>query len=118
MLIHVARKTDNFLLQSQAKREQSSFLSTKAWKNANFKNTGDDDESAEDKKHQPVVVRVRMPDGTQLLGRFGPRDSIAAVVYCASGGRLERCGSFAEAFSGSARVWDEDDPGDAKDALN
>jgi hypothetical protein len=102
MLIHVARKTDNFLLQSQAKREQSSFLSTKAWKNANFKNTGDDDES----------------DGTQLLGRFGPREPIAAVRTFVSEHLREPFRSFGLSFLGSALVGDEDDPGNAKDTSN
>lgn len=91
--------------RAKAKREASSFLSTKAWKESQK-----DDEESKNKKNAPVVVRVRLPDGTQLMGKFSQREPVSEVRNFVHSNLREPFRRFGLSFLGAALVGDTDDP--------
>ena len=71
-----------------------------------------EEEEEEDKKTKrtdPVTVRVRLPDGTQLLGMFGPREPIGAVRAFVHESLREPFRRFDLAFLGAPLRGDEND---------
>jgi UBX domain-containing protein 6 len=76
------------------RRENAGALMTKAWREKNINKNGDDDD--DDKADaRPVTVRVRVPDGCVLEGKFMPREPIAVVREWVSGALREHFRAFA-----------------------
>jgi len=76
------------------RRENAGALMTKAWREKNMNKNGDDDD--DDKADaRPVTVRVRVPDGCVLEGKFMPREPIAVVREWVSGALREHFRAFA-----------------------
>ena len=68
--------------RAKARRERESALTTRAWKEREALSRREEDGTASasaKEKFAPVTVRVRLPDGTQLRGVFGPREPVGAV---------------------------------------
>ena len=102
--------------RAKAAREASSALTTRAWKEARKKE--EEEEEKKTKRTDPVTVRVRLPDGTQLRGMFGPREPIGAVRAFVHESLREPFRRFDLAFLGAPLRGDEGDEtkGDANGA--
>ena len=96
--------------RAKAAREASSALTTRAWKEARKKE--EEEEEKKTKRTDPVTVRVRLPDGTQLRGMFGPREPIGAVRAFVHESLREPFRRFDLAFLGAPLRGDEGDEGD------
>lgn len=94
--------------RAKAAREASSALTTRAWKEARKKEE-EEEEDKKTKRTDPVTVRVRLPDGTQLLGMFGPREPIGAVRAFVHESLREPFRRFDLAFLGAPLRGDEND---------
>lgn len=93
--------------RAKAAREASSALTTRAWKEARKKE--EEEEEKKTKRTDPVTVRVRLPDGTQLRGMFGPREPIGAVRAFVHESLREPFRRFDLAFLGAPLRGDEGD---------
>jgi UBX domain-containing protein 6 len=93
--------------RAKAAREASSALTTRAWKEARKKEEEEEDKKT--KRTDPVTVRVRLPDGTQLRGMFGPREPIGAVRAFVHESLREPFRRFDLAFLGAPLRGDEGD---------
>ena len=93
--------------RAKAAREASSALTTRAWKEARRKEEEEEDKKT--KRTDPVTVRVRLPDGTQLRGMFGPREPIGAVRAFVHESLREPFRRFDLAFLGAPLRGDEGD---------
>jgi len=94
--------------RAKAAREASSALTTRAWKEARKKEE-EEEEDKKTKRTDPVTVRVRLPDGTQLRGMFGPREPIGAVRAFVHESLREPFRRFDLAFLGAPLRGDEGD---------
>ena len=103
--------------RAKAAREASSALTTRAWKEARKKE--EEEEEKKTKRTDPVTVRVRLPDGTQLRGMFGPREPIGAVRAFVHESLREPFRRFDLAFLGAPLRGDEGDEteGDANGVI-
>ena len=97
------------LARAKARREAQSALTTRAWKEARRKEAAEEEASANRAKSDPVTVRVRLPDGTQLRGIFGPREPVGAVRAFVHESLREPFRRFDLAFLGAPLRGDEGD---------
>ena len=96
--------------RAKAAREASSALTTRAWKEKEARmKEEEEEEDKKTKRTDPVTVRVRLPDGTQLLGMFGPREPIGAVRAFVHESLREPFRRFDLAFLGAPLRGDEND---------
>ena len=96
------------LARAKARREAQSALTTRAWKEARRKEAAEEEASANRAKSDPVTVRVRLPDGTQLRGIFGPREPVGAVRAFVHESLREPFRRFDLAFLGAPLRGDDD----------
>ena len=107
--------------KAKARRERESALTTRAWKEreALSKREEDGTECAEhlNEKYAPVTVRVRLPDGTQLRGVFGPREPVGAVRAFVHESLREPFRKFDLSFLGAPLKGDDDEKKTPRDSL-
>ena len=100
--------------RAKSRREAQSTLTTRAWKEARKKEAKEDEESTNRARNASVTVRVRLPDGTQLRGMFGPREPVGAVRAFVHESLREPFRGFDLAFLGAPLRGDEDGPAGAR----
>ena len=104
------------LKRKAAAREAGSQLTTRAWKERQRRNERGEEGGAEEAAEAtPVRVRVRMPDGCQLQGRFGRREKVAALREFVAGSLREPHRQFTLYFLN--KVLDEKSGGDKKEGV-
>lgn len=107
--------------RAKARRERESALTTRAWKEREALSRREEDgtECAEhlNEKFAPVTVRVRLPDGTQLRGVFGPREPVGAVRAFVHESLREPFRKFDLSFLGAPLKGDGDEKKTPRDSL-
>jgi len=107
--------------RAKARRERESALTTRAWKEREALSRREEDgtECAEhlNEKFAPVTVRVRLPDGTQLRGVFGPREPVGAVRAFVHESLREPFRKFDLSFLGAPLKGDDDEKKTPRDSL-
>ena len=97
--------------RAKARRERESALTTRAWKEREALSRREEDGTASasaKEKFAPVTVRVRLPDGTQLRGVFGPREPVGAVRAFVHESLREPFRKFDLSFLGAPLKGDDD----------